>query len=162
MSGFFTALIKQRRDAKKADPDVRGRFNEILAILQKYDYDDGITPEIVVGIIQDLGPTAVKIGQIASQQSEYIPPDYADALAKLRSSVAPMDMETVRAQIEKHLGKPVEEHKTTDEIIDDLMPMMYIKKEVVVGWMRSHGYGMTTIGDGSVKWAVWRFVDGKY
>ena len=42
------------------------------------------------------------------------------------------------------------------------MPMMYIKKDVVVGWMRSHGYGMTTIGDGSVKWAVWRFVDGTY
>ena len=63
---------------------------------------------------------------------------------------------------EPGMGKPVEEHKTTDEIIDDLMPMMYIKKEVVVGWMRSHGYGMTTIGDGSVKWAVWRFVDGAY
>ena len=109
MSGFFTALIKQRRDAKKADPDVRGRFNEILAILQKYDYDDGITPEIVVGIIQDLGPTFVKIGQIASQQSDQIPPDYADALSKLRSSVAPMDLETVHAQIEKHLGKPVAE-----------------------------------------------------
>ncbi len=109
MSGFFTALIKQRRDAKKADPDVRGRFNEILAILQKYDYDDGITPEIVVGIIQDLGPTFVKIGQIASQQSDQIPPDYADALSKLRSSVAPMDLDTVHAQIEKHLGKPVGE-----------------------------------------------------
>ena len=109
MSGFISALIKQRRDAKKAGPDTSGRLKEIIDIIRKYDYDDGITPEIVVGIIQDLGPTAVKIGQIASQQSEYIPPDYADALAKLRSSVAPMDMETVRAQIEKHLGKPVEE-----------------------------------------------------
>lgn len=109
MSGFFTALIKQRRDAKKADPDVRGRFNEILGIVQKYDYNDGITPEIVVGIIQDLGPTFVKIGQIASQQSEHIPPEYCDALAKLRSSVAPMDLETVYSQIEKHLGKPVGE-----------------------------------------------------
>ena len=109
MSGFISALIKQRRDAKKAGPDTSGRLKEIIDIIRKYDYDDGITPEIVVGIIQDLGPTAVKIGQIASQQSEYIPPDYADALAKLRSSVAPMDMETVRAQVEKHLGKPVEE-----------------------------------------------------
>ncbi len=109
MSGFISALIKQRRDAKKAGPDTSGRLKEIIDIIRKYDYDDGITPEIVVGIIQDLGPTAVKIGQIASQQSEYIPPDYADALAKLRSSVAPMGMETVRAQIEKHLGKPVEE-----------------------------------------------------
>ena len=109
MAGFITALIKQRRDAKKAGPDTSGRLKEIIDIIRKYDYDDGITPEIVVGIIQDLGPTAVKIGQIASQQSEHIPPDYCDALAKLRSSVAPMDLETVYAQIEKYLGKPVDE-----------------------------------------------------
>ena len=109
MAGFISALIKQRRDAKKASPDTRGRFNEIVGIIRKYDYSDGITPEIVVNIIQDLGPTFVKIGQIASQQSEYIPPDYCDALSKLRSSVAPMDLETVYAQIEKYLGKPVGE-----------------------------------------------------
>ena len=109
MSDFILALIKQRRDAKKEGPDTSGRLKEIIDILRKYDYDDGITPEIVVGIIQDLGPTFVKIGQIASQQAEYIPAEYADALAKLRSNVAPMDIETVHAQIEKHLGKPVEE-----------------------------------------------------
>lgn len=51
----------------------------------------------------------MKIGQIASQQAEYIPADYCDALAGLRSSVAPMDIATVRAQIEKYLGKPVDE-----------------------------------------------------
>ena len=109
MSGFISALIKQRKDAKKAGPDTSGRLKEIIDIIRKYNYDDGITPEIIVGIIQDLGPTFVKIGQIASQQSEYIPPDYCDALAKLRSSVAPMDLETVYVQIEKHLGKPVNE-----------------------------------------------------
>ena len=109
MAGFISALIKQRRDAKKACPDTSGRLKEIIDILRKYDYDDGINPEIVVGIIQDLGPTFVTIGQIASQQSEHIPPDYCDALAKLRSSVAPMDPETVHAQIEKHLGKPASE-----------------------------------------------------
>lgn len=96
-------------DAKKAGPDTSGRLKEILDIIRKYNYDDGFTPEIVVGIIQDLGPTFVKIGQIASQQSEFIPPEYCDALSKLRSRVAPMDAETVHAQIEKHLGKPTEE-----------------------------------------------------
>ncbi|MBR3316572.1 MAG: AarF/ABC1/UbiB kinase family protein [Atopobiaceae bacterium] len=109
MAGFISALIKQRRDAKKAGPDTSGRLKEIVDIIRKYNYDDGITPEIVVGIIQDLGPTFVKIGQIASQQSEYIPPEYCDALAQLRSSVAPMDLATVHAQIEKHLGKPTDE-----------------------------------------------------
>ena len=109
MAGFISALIKQRRDAKKAEPDTNGRLKEIIGVLRKYDYKDGITPDIIASILQDLGPTFVKIGQIASQQAEYIPPAYCDALAKLRSKVAPMDMETVHAQIEKYLGKPVEE-----------------------------------------------------
>ena len=106
MSGFITALIKQRKEAKKAQPDTNGRLKEIIAIIRKYDYKDGITPEIIASILQDLGPTFVKIGQIASQQAEYIPPEYCQALAKLRSNVAPMNAETVHAQIEKHLGKP--------------------------------------------------------
>lgn len=106
MSSFITALIKQRRQAKKAEPNTSGRLKEILSVLKKYNYDDGITPEITVNILQDLGPTFVKIGQIASQQAEYIPPEYCDALAKLRSRVAPMDIETVYEQIEKYLGKP--------------------------------------------------------
>lgn len=57
------------------------------------------------------------------------------------------------------LGAPIEEPKTTDEIIDDLMSMMPMTKEVVVGWLQSHEYGMTTVADGTVKWAIWRFVD---
>ena len=73
MSNFVTALIKQRRDAKKAEPDTNGRLKEIIAILKKFNYDRGITPEITVRILQDLGPTYVKIGQIASQQTDYLP-----------------------------------------------------------------------------------------
>ena len=109
MSGFVTALIKQRREAKKAEPDTNGRLREILGILRKYDYKDGITPEITVQILQDLGPTFVKIGQIASQQGDYLPREYCEALASLRSRVAPMDIATVRSQIEKYLNKPMEE-----------------------------------------------------
>ncbi len=109
MSGFISALIKQRKDAKKAEPDTNGRLKEIIGIIRKYNYDDGITPQIVVSLLEDMGPTFVKIGQIASQQAAYLPAEYCDALAKLRSKVAPMDIETVNAQIEKYLGKPVGE-----------------------------------------------------
>lgn len=109
MSNFITALIKMRRDARKAGPDTSGRFKEILAILNKYNYDNGITPDIVANILQDLGPTFVKIGQIASQQGDYIPKEYVNALMKLRSKVQPMDYDTVCSQIEKYLGKPVKE-----------------------------------------------------
>ena len=109
MSGFISALLKQRKEAKKAEPKSNGRLKEIINIVNKYNYDDGITPEIVVNILQDLGPTFVKLGQIASQQSDYMPAEYCEALAKLRSNVAPMDLETVHSQIEKYLGKPTNE-----------------------------------------------------
>lgn len=46
MSSFISALIKQRKEAKKAEPHSDGRLKEILAVLKKYNYDDGITPEI--------------------------------------------------------------------------------------------------------------------
>jgi len=109
MSNFISALMKQRKDAKKADPKVNGRLKEVISVLRKYNYDDGITPEITVNILTDLGPTFVKIGQIASQQAAYLPREYCDALAKLRSKVAPMDFATVNEQVEKYLGKPIHE-----------------------------------------------------
>ena len=37
--------------------------------------------------------------------------------------------------------------------------MMLLSEKMVVDYMRVHGYGFTTLQDGSVRWAVWRFVD---
>ena len=117
MSSFISALIKQRKNAKKAEPDTSGRLKEIINVIKKYNYDDGITPEITVSLLEDLGPTFVKIGQIASQQSEYLPEEYCEALSKLRSKVQPMDIDTVNAQIEKYLGKPANElYASFDEV----------------------------------------------
>lgn len=108
MASFITALRNARRKTKD-NIDYNARGKEILSILKKYDYSDGLTPEMTVDILQDLGPTFVKLGQIASTHTDMLPVEYCDALSSLRSSVAPMDADTVHAQIEKHLGKPVSE-----------------------------------------------------
>lgn len=34
MSGFISALMKQRKDAKDAEPDTSGRLKEILGIVR--------------------------------------------------------------------------------------------------------------------------------
>ena len=108
MAGFLQALRKARKTTKdKVDTTARGK--EIIGILKKYDYSDGLTPEMTVSILEDLGPTFVKLGQMASTHTDMLPVEYCDALAQLRSSVAPMDAQTVHAQIEKHLGKPTDE-----------------------------------------------------
>ncbi len=108
MAGFLQALRNARKKTKdKVDYTQRGK--EIIAILKKYDYSDGLTPAMTVDILQDLGPTFVKLGQIASTHTDMLSAEYCDALAQLRSSVAPMDAETVHSQIEKYLGKPADE-----------------------------------------------------
>ena len=112
MAGFLQALANARNKTKdKIDYNARGK--EILAILQKYDYSGGLTPEMTVSILEDLGPTFVKLGQMASTHADILPEEYCDALGSLRSSVAPMDAETVHSQIEKHLGGPVEDFFAT-------------------------------------------------
>ena len=108
MAGFIQALGSARNKTKDSI-DYSARGKEIMGILKKYDFSDGLTPEMTVDILQDLGPTFVKLGQIASTHTDMLPVEYCDALAKLRSSVAPMDAATVHAQIEKHLGKPADE-----------------------------------------------------
>lgn len=55
-------------------------------------------------------------------------------------------------------GKAVEDPKTTQDIIDELQPMMGLSEKIVADYMRVHGYGFTTLQDGSVRWAIWRFV----
>ena len=59
---------------------------------------------------------------------------------------------------DKGLGRAVEEPKTTEDIIDDLVPMMNMSKDVVVGWLRAHDYHITTVADGTPKWAIWRYI----
>ncbi len=108
MAGFIQALGSARNKTKDSI-DYSARGKEIMGILKKYDYSDGLTPEMTVELLQDLGPTFVKLGQIASTHTDMLPVEYCDALAKLRSSVAPMDAATVHAQIEKHLGRPANE-----------------------------------------------------
>ena len=52
--------------------------------------------------------------------------------------------------------KLVPEPKTSTEIIYELKEMYDVQTAVLAKWMELHGFGLTTDGDGSVKWAIWR------
>lgn len=79
-------------------------MEQIVEVLHHYHALHDMTPVKLRLILQDLGPTYVKLGQIMSSRQDLIPAEYCRELEKLRSSVAPMDYETVSAQIEKSLG----------------------------------------------------------
>ena len=76
------------------------RLIEITRILTRHEVVRGMTPEKLRLILEDLGPTYIKLGQIMSTRSDILPQAYCDELMKLRSDVPPMPFEEVIEVIE--------------------------------------------------------------
>ena len=85
----------------KAKIDNRERLGEITAVLRKHHITRGVTPEKLRAILEELGPTYVKLGQIMSLHSDVLPQRYCDELMKLTSEVTPMPFETVEEVINR-------------------------------------------------------------
>ncbi len=116
------------------------RYKEILAILVKYGYKDllmkinpsenkdinevlkdgnTVPPESVQALsgaerfrllLESLGTTFIKFGQILSTRNDILPEDYCAELKKLQDKVPPFPDEDAKAIIKEELGK------TTDEL----------------------------------------------
>lgn len=69
----------------------------------------------VVSMLEELGPTFVKFGQILSTRPDLIPPNLAMRLQTLQDGVAPVPFAQVRECIEESLGHPPEELFATFE-----------------------------------------------
>lgn len=93
----------------KAEISKRRRFEQIVTTLYKYKALRHMTPVKLRMILEDLGPTYVKLGQIMSSRTDLLPSEYTRELEKLRSQVAPMPYAMVKEEIETAYGKPIEE-----------------------------------------------------
>ena len=75
---------------RKAEPggraDNRHRLREILAVFARHGILRGLTPVKLRLIIQDLGPTFVKLGQILSMRQDMLPAEYCQELTLWRTS----------------------------------------------------------------------------
>lgn len=89
--------------------DNRQRLMEIVEVVRRHEITKGITPDKLCAIIEELGPTFIKLGQILSMRSDILPKAYCEALTRLRSDVAPMPFEQVKTLIENAYGRPLEE-----------------------------------------------------
>lgn len=68
--------------------------------------------EIGVKIAETLGEmkgAVMKVGQIASQYKDIFPPEVQNAIAKLQRQAPSMPFPQIKAQVEKELGKPLDE-----------------------------------------------------
>jgi ubiquinone biosynthesis protein len=70
----------------------------------------GATPaERVRMVVEELGPTFIKLGQILSTRGDMLPADFVRELEKLQDTVPPTDFPLIQAQVEKELKKPLDE-----------------------------------------------------
>ena len=60
-------------------------------------------------MLEELGPTYVKIGQIVSSQASVLPIEMATELSKLQDAVPPFPADQVRERVIEELGAPPEE-----------------------------------------------------
>ena len=72
------------------------RLREIIKILNKHHAARGFTPVEFRLLLEDLGPTFVKIGQTLANRSEILPKSYCEELAKLQTSCDPLPFHKVK------------------------------------------------------------------
>ncbi len=97
---------KDSAETYRKKPEDSERFREIREVLAKNKITRGVSPEKLRLIIEELGPTYIKLGQIMSMHSDILPGAYCDELAKLNYDVPPMPFSEVIEVIEESYGCP--------------------------------------------------------
>jgi len=113
------------------------RYREIITVLFKHGFGDLVTSsqiekyldfgkklihnrkvkkttslsrwERIRMVLEELGPTFIKFGQIMSNRPDILPEPLLMELEKLQDSVPPMPNEEAEKMIEQELGKPISE-----------------------------------------------------
>src|SRR4051812_2268357 len=72
------------------------------------DLAEATGPQRIRLMLQQLGPTYVKIGQMAASRGDILPPEWIAELSKLQSDAGPFSYEDVVAIVTKEFGAPPE------------------------------------------------------
>jgi ubiquinone biosynthesis protein len=104
----FTQLLAWRRAGDEAEKDevrkeLLGGESTPQSVAEKEDLAGR-----VVAMLEELGPTFVKFGQVLSTRPDLIPPLYVERLQKLQDHVSEVPLEDIRRQIELSLGDTIE------------------------------------------------------
>jgi len=108
-----------------------GRFREIVSTLVKYGFDDVVDRLDVPGrkylekirvhtmhltrwermrmVLEELGPTFIKCGQILSQRADLLPRDLLEELRKLQDDVPAEEFSEIRKVLQDNFAQPLEE-----------------------------------------------------
>ena len=84
-------------------------FMQRLLFGDDLNTDNLSTPEKVRYMLEELGPTFVKFGQIMSSRTDSMPPEWQEQLDLLQSNVPPFSVTKVNETIVAELGSPPDE-----------------------------------------------------
>jgi ubiquinone biosynthesis protein len=108
---IYSALVQYGADSV-VDPSLMGRWRRGM---QRWVYHlpEPIPPLSAATrtriLLEDLGPTYVKLGQIVSSQVNVLPDEWKVELDRLQNEVPTFPFDTARQIIESELGAPLEE-----------------------------------------------------
>ncbi len=108
-NSFFNRLFNEETIAYEERYELTrktrlARMREILHIIRKHDVKDGVSPAEFRAILEDLGPTFMKIGQVLSTRSEILPQAYCDELSHLQANTTPLPFDEVVAALDTIYG----------------------------------------------------------
>lgn len=113
------------------------RYRHIMLVLMKYGFDEVVDifrrrPALRLGsaditarvkrapdgrsrpqrlrlVLEELGPTFIKLGQLLSTRPDLLPPAYIEELQRLQDQIAPVPFPLIRAEVELQLGATLRE-----------------------------------------------------
>jgi ubiquinone biosynthesis protein len=85
------------------------RAGRVLHWQQVEEYVKLDTPQRIRRVLEDLGPTFIKLGQILATRVDLFPPQYIAEFEKLQDQAPPIPFEELLPQLEEDLGGNIDE-----------------------------------------------------
>ena len=77
---------------------------------QKWTAKNGFpSPKRIRRVLEELGPSFIKLGQLMSTRADLFPPDYIEEFTKLQDQVPPVPFSDIKRIIQQDLRRPLEE-----------------------------------------------------
>ncbi len=67
------------------------------------------SPQRIRRVLEELGPSFIKLGQLMSTRADIFPPEYIEEFTKLQDQVPPVPFSDIKRVIEQELRRPLEE-----------------------------------------------------
>jgi ubiquinone biosynthesis protein len=100
------ALLPRELDALYPPPI--SALSKALRLVAGPQARKGRPGERLARALEQLGPVAIKLGQLLSTRADIFGREFAEDLARLKDRLAPFPVETARAELERVLGRPLD------------------------------------------------------